>query len=159
MKLLKIFAITLVPAIQSGCDAGHGMMMGARAMPATFQSNGERIYFTGTSGSGEPVTYTGGNMHLQMMGGGCATCHGADRSGARMMPELWLVAPPLTREALFDSHGKDDGHGDHASYDEATLRRAISRGVDPSGAPLDGVMPHWSMSDQDWRDLLAYLKS
>ena len=83
---------------------------------------------------------------------------GPHRGGGRMMPEFWVVAPPLTRAALLDSHDKDDGHGDHASYDAETLRRAISRGIEPSGASLDPIMPRWSMSEPDWRDLLAYLR-
>jgi mono/diheme cytochrome c family protein len=131
------------------------MMTGADTWPTRFQTNGERIYFTGASESRTPITYTGGNMHLEMMGGGCATCHGADRRGARMMPELWLEAPPLTRAALFQVH--EDGHGSHASYDANTLHRAISRGLDPAGTALSPIMPRWSMSDADWRDLLAYL--
>ena len=94
-------------------------------------------------------------MHLEMMGGGCATCHGTGRRGARMMPEFWLRAPALTRAALFEAH--DDGHGDHASYDANTLRRAVSRGLDPEGAVLSPIMPRWSMSDSDWQDLLVYL--
>ena len=129
--------------------------MGARARPVVFQSNGERIYLTGASASGTSITYTGGNMHLEMMGGGCATCHGADRRGARMMPEFWLEAPPLTQAALFEDH--DDGHGNHAGYDAGTFRRAVSRGLDPDGTELSPIMPRWSMSDPDWRDLLAYL--
>lgn len=141
----------------SGCDGSHGMMMGRQSVPPRFQSNGERIYFTGVSESRKPITYTGGNMHLQMMGGGCATCHGADRDGGRMMPEFWVVAPPLTRAALFGDHDEGDGHGDHASYGMDTLRRAVSRGLEPSGEKLDPIMPRWSMSDEDWRDLLAYL--
>jgi hypothetical protein len=72
-----------------------------------------------------------------------------------MMPEFWLEAPPLTRTALFEDH--DDGHGDHAGYDPTTLRRAVSRGLDANGTELSPVMPRWSMSDADWRDLLAYL--
>lgn len=50
----------------AGCDMGMGPMMGGRAIPVRFQSNGERIYFTGISASGHPITFTGGNMHIQM---------------------------------------------------------------------------------------------
>jgi len=154
--LIVLAGSTLVAVTLSSCDGGgHGMMTGAQSWPARFQSNGERIYFTGISGSGTPIAYTGGNMHLEMMGGSCATCHGTDRRGGRMMPEFWLEAPPLTRTALFEDH--DDGHGDHAGYDPTTLRRAVSRGLDANGTELSPVMPRWSMSDADWRDLLAYL--
>ena len=150
--VLVMFGVSL-----SGCDDRHGMMMGQQSVPAHYQSNGERIYFTGVSQSRGSITYTGGNMHLQMMGGGCATCHGGDRDGSRMMPEFWVVAPPLTRAALFGDHDEGDGHGDHASYDAETLRRAVSRGLEPSGKKMDPIMPRWSMSEEDWRDLLAYL--
>ena len=141
----------------SGCDGRHGTMMGQQSVPARYQSNGERIYFTGMSQSRKPITYTGGNMHLQMMGGGCSTCHGGDRDGSRMMPEFWIVAPPLTRTVLFGNHDEGDGHGDHTSYDAESLRRAVSRGLEPSGEKMDPIMPRWSMSEEDWRDLLAYL--
>ena len=154
--LLVLAGIALAGVLLSSCDSGgHGMMMGAQPWPARFQTNGERIYFTGASESGTPITYTGGNMHLRMMGGGCATCHGGDRRGGRMMPEFWLEAPPLTRAALFGDH--EDDHGDHSAYDADTLRRAVSRGLDPGGGALSTTMPRWSMSDGDWRDLLAYL--
>ncbi len=143
----------------SGCDMGPGHMMGGFGGPASYASNGERIYFTGTSTSGDPVTLSGGNMHMRMMGGGCATCHGADRRGSRMMPQFWTTAPPLTRDALFESHDDGDGHGGHERYTDESLRRAVFRGVDPAGKPLDGIMPRWSMSDRDWEDLLAYLRS
>lgn len=151
-------ALALLAALISGCDSGESMMMAGQATPVKYQNNGERIYFTGYSGSGEPVTYSGGNMHLRMMGGGCATCHGASRRGARMMPEFWTVAPPLTRDALFGDHEDQQGHDDHESYDWQSLQRAIAQGIDPSGEQLDSIMPRWSMNEGDWRDLLTYLR-
>jgi hypothetical protein len=153
MNLPGLAALAIFATALSGCDTGHGMMMGGQAVPTGFRSNGERIYFTGTGNSGAP-----GNMHLRMMGGGCATCHEADRGGGRMMPEFWSVAPPLTREALFGGGEAEGSHGGHASYDTESLRRAVSRGIAPSGASLDPIMPRWSMSEPDWRDLLAYLR-
>jgi cytochrome c oxidase subunit 2 len=158
VRRTALAAVILVVSLLAGCDGGKSNMMGSQVAPANFQSNGERIYYTGVGSSGDPVTYTGGNMHLRMMGGGCATCHGASRAGARMMPQFWLVAPPLTRDALFDDHDDGSGHGEHVSYDAETLRRAIARGLDPSGKLLDPNMPRWSMNKRDWRDLLAYLQ-
>ena len=85
------------------------------AAPSNFSSNGERIYFTGTSTSGEPITFTmgedfdedflpgysmmgsgmmgSGMMGSGMMGSGeggyygmsCASCHGPDGSGGRYL--------------------------------------------------------------------------
>jgi hypothetical protein len=145
--------------VLAGCDSGPGMMMGGQPVSRNFDSNGERIYFTGKSRTGRPITFSGGNMHLRMMGGSCATCHGDNRKGGiRMMPRFWVIAPALTRGALFDDHG-DDGHGDHDRYTEASLRRAISEGRDAGGKPLADSMPRWSMDEAQLKDLLEYLRS
>jgi mono/diheme cytochrome c family protein len=135
-------------------------MMGRQATPASFVNYGERIYFTGTSASGRPIAFSGGNMHMQMHGGGCVTCHDVDRQGGiRVMPRFWVVAPPITSEALFGEHDAEaDGHGDHTSYTEASLQRAITEGIDPSGQPFDEAMPPWSMSAADLDDLVHYLQ-
>jgi hypothetical protein len=157
VRLWALAAATL--AVLGGCDSGPGMMMGEQAVSRSFDSDGERIYFTGKSRSGRPIRYRGGNMHLRMMGGGCATCHGDNREGGiRMMPRFWVVAPALTRDALFEDHG-DDGHGDHDRYTEASLRRAISEGLDAGDEPLADSMPRWSMDERQLEDLLEYLRS
>lgn len=132
--------------------------------PDEFQSNGERIYFTGTSEYGFPINITGGGMHMEMHVGGCVTCHGADRTGGRIMPRFWVIAPPLTSEALFDEHDKGGdegrgGHGDHERYDDDSLQRAIKDGVNPDGKQLDEGMPRWTMSKRDMSDLIQFLKS
>mgnify|MGYP002336390849 CR=1 FL=1 len=103
---------------------------------------------------------------MGMTGGGCVACHGADRGGGQLRPQFWKTAPPLTPAALFGEHaegGDPEGeneasHGDHESYTDDTLRRAIAEGVDPGGDPLDPAMPRWSMSAEDMADLIAYLK-
>lgn len=155
-------AVLALAGLVAGCDGsgmGMGPMMGGRPGPTTFSSNGERIYFTGTSASGRPIALQGGDMRMQMHGGGCATCHGADRrGGARMMPRVWVVAPPITPEALFGDHEADGGgHAAHEEYDQASLARTITRGVDPTGRPLDSAMPRWTMDERDLADLLRYL--
>ena len=132
---------------------------------AAFISNGERIYFTGASASGLPISASGGGgsmsgMHRQMHSGGCASCHGADREGQRLWPQFWIKAPDLGVDALFGDDAHDEGgegHGDHASYDAESLRRAITRGLDPAGESLDRAMPRWSMSSSDLDDLVAFL--
>ncbi|MBL4756526.1 MAG: c-type cytochrome [Rhizobiales bacterium] len=137
--------------------------------PTQFQSNGERIYFTGTSTSGGTITAKGGGRHMRMMGGACANCHGADRLGGRMMPQFWLEVPPLTSYALFggqevDDHGSnanesESDHGNHDFYTDETLGRAIAQGIDPSGKSLNSAMPRWSISSSDLVDLIAYLRN
>jgi mono/diheme cytochrome c family protein len=151
----------LVAIALTSCDTGPHMMIGGDPPPTSYKSNGERIYFTATSASGDSISSLGGSIHMRMMGGnGCAACHGRDRRGeVRMMPQFWKSAPAITPEALFEDHaeGDGDGHGDHDGYTDDTLRRAISQGINPSGEPLDDIMPRWSMSERDWQDLLAYL--
>ncbi|MDI3326192.1 cytochrome c [Pontibacterium granulatum] len=127
----------------------------APGQPSSFSSNGERIYYTGKSQTGSVITYQSGTMHAQMHRTSCASCHGNDRKGQRLYPRFWIVAPPLTRLALFQDH--DDGHGDHQSYDKESLKRAIRQGIDPSGEQLNSAMPRWQMSEEDMDDLVNFL--
>ena len=154
--------LILVSLVLAACNGryDHGPLNGGDG-PSEFVSNGERIYFTGSSASGIPINAVGGdghmNMHMRMHGTGCVTCHGVDREGGRLWPQFWTKAPALTTEALFtDDHA--DGHGDHGNYDAESLRRAITDGVDPAGKQLDPAMPRWSMSRSDLDDLVAYLQ-
>ena len=162
MKTLLFMSILFLTSCNGSYD--HGPVNGGIGSTA-FVSNGERIYFTGTSASGLLISASGGGgpmsgMHRQMHGGGCASCHGADREGQRLWPQFWIKAPVLSVDALFgdDAHDEGgDGHGDHASYDAESLQRAITRGLDPAGESLDQAMPRWSMSPSDLDDLITFL--
>ncbi len=151
--------VLLGTAFVAGCDMGPGMIMRGEGGSASYTSNGERIYLTGASESGSTITSTGRGIHQRMMGGGCAACHGSDRQGRRLMPQFWKIAPPLTRDSLFETHDDGDGHGGHQRYADESLRQAVFWGIDPAGMPLDDNMPRWSMSESDWQDLLEYLRS
>ena len=158
--IIRVGAV-LIAVIGGLALFGMGPETSRSSWPTQFQSNGERIYFTTTSASGQPINAQGGTMHMRMMatdGGGCVTCHGTDRQGGRLMPRFWNVAPPLTPDALFGEH-EEDGHGDHESYTDETLRRAIIKGIDAGGKPLAQEMPRWSMLEQDIDDLIGFLKS
>ena len=160
-KVGGVALITLVVLVGAWFHFGLSPLTDRRHWPSQFQSNGERIYFTATSASDQPISSRGGGMHMRMMVGGCVDCHGSDRRGGRLMPRIWQVVPPLTSTALFGEHAggrSEDAHGDHKVYTEETLRRAITQGIDPSGKPLDPAMPQWSMSPKDLADLIAYLK-
>jgi len=161
-NLFILFTVLLITAC-NGRDE-HGSP-NSGSSPSEFVSNGERIYFTGSSASGSPINAVGGNghmnMHMRVHGTGCVSCHGAEREGRRLWPQFWIKAPALTAEALFaaDEHdGDSDGHGDHESYDRQSLRRAITQGIDPAGERLDSAMPRWTMSPSDLNDLIAYFK-
>ena len=154
----------IVAAVLAFLLLQNQFMTGGGNWPDVFKSNGERIYFTATSDSGQPVTARGHGMGMggdMMMGGrmACASCHRADRKGGRLMPRFWVFAPPLTAAALFGKEHDEDGHGDHDSYDDASLQRAITQGIDEGGKPLDRAMPRWSMSAKDMGDLIAFLRT
>lgn len=139
----------------TGC--GMGMDSTTDYGKRTFSSNGEQIYYTGRSQTGTAISYQGGTMHAQMHSTSCASCHGEDRQGQRLYPRFWVVAPSLTRQALFEEH--DDGHGDHERYDKNSLKLAISQGLDPAGDTLNTSMPRWQISDADMDDLISFLVS
>lgn len=142
--------------VLAGCDMPFSHMYSTVDNSRIYPTNGEQIYFTGRNHAGSLITYQGGNMHAQMHVTSCGDCHGVDREGGqRMYPTFWLTAPPLTSKALFGDH--DDGHGDHAGYTRASLKRAITYGVDPSGEQLDSTMPRWIMKESDLEDLVDYL--
>lgn len=120
-------------------------------VPGAFTSNGERIYFTGTSNSGQPITYSGGVM---MMSLACINCHGTDGHGGRVrMMMTTFDVPDITWPVL--TKPTDD----RPAYDEQGVKNAITRGLDASGGNLEAPMPVWQMSDSDLSDLIAFLKT
>lgn len=167
MALILLALIVLVAAIpglrgRRAPSPSMGPMMGrppgARA-PSSFQSNGERIYHTATSRSGEAITFTGGPPWLHMHGGSCANCHGVGGRGGIVVPMTDQVAPDIRYSALTSAEHAEHPGEEHPRYTDALIKRAITRGLDPAGEPLDSAMPRWRMSERDLSDLLAYLKT
>jgi cytochrome c oxidase subunit II len=141
---------------------GPGPMHGpfTPRIPRDFQTNGERIYFTGTSQTGPPITAQMPGMHRMpetMMS--CASCHGTDGRGGRVrMMMTTLTAPDIRYHTLTEEdHG--DEHAGHPPYTDETIKLAITQGIDPAGQPLDWVMPRWSMNEEQLNDLVDYLKT
>ena len=50
--------------------------IGGQPVPTTYDSNGQRIYFTGFNDAGQRINFSGGPAWLWMHGGSCADCHG-----------------------------------------------------------------------------------
>lgn len=141
-------------------------MMGPSNRPLqSYESNGERIYFTGTSSSGEPIRANLPGMSRMMAGGrACVDCHGPDGRGGtfRMMMGTY-TAPDIRYATLTEQeHGNEkvEGeHDEHPPYTEETIKRAITEGIEPNGESLEWPMPQWKMSESDLNDLLAFLKT
>jgi mono/diheme cytochrome c family protein len=116
-------------------------------------ARGEWIFRTSSAPDGTAIRRSGG----MMMRRGCAACHGAYGQG-RSTP--MFTAPDITYANLTDPAGmlEPDGSRGH-TYTDAELRRAVIEGVKPDGEELQSPMPRWRFSEEEWRDLLAYLKT
>ena len=58
-----------------------------------------------------------------------------------------IKAPDITYGALIK-----------AGFTDATIRKAITDGLDESGKPLKDAMPRWRMNAGDQDAIIAYLK-
>ena len=127
-----------------------------------YSSNGERIYFTAESSSGQPITYTGSIRMMHTIS--CVNCHGQDGKGGRVTMMMSSFDTPditwhvLTEEEHEEKSGQEE-HEEHPPYTEETLKRAIVEGVNPASERLDDEMPRWRMSEQDLDDLVEFIKT
>jgi len=119
---------------------------------------GRRIYFEGTSTSGAELRGLVGKEGTPVPAEAvtCAGCHGDDGLGR---PEGAVEPSVVTWSKLTTPYGLTHADGrSHPAYDERTLERAITAGVDPAGNALDWTMPRYSMPAEDVRSLVAFLK-
>lgn len=117
-----------------------------------YQSNGERIYFTAESSSGQPIIRIGGFMMMHRIT--CVNCHGEDgKGGAVFLMMSYIEVPDITWHELTGPHES------HQPYTEETIKQAIIDGVEPNGEELDFFMPRWQMTDEDLDDLVEYIKT
>jgi mono/diheme cytochrome c family protein len=161
IALLVLGAIWLLVLGSLGLRQMAGPMWGPFGLfSGGFRSNGERIYFTATSNSGQSISAEMAGM--QMMHPGmmtCATCHGPDGRGGRGWGGGGTFETPDIRYSTLTEGEHDDAHAEHPPYTDETIKRAITQGIDPAGEPLNWPMPRWRMSERDLDDLLDYLKT
>lgn len=92
-----------------------------------------------------------------MMSMSCASCHGVDGRG---LATPMFTSPDISYRNLTDPAGMlepDGGRG--PTYNVPLIRRAVTEGIDAEGKPLAWPMPRWQLTDLEWQDLLAYLKT
>ncbi|NPE30907.1 cytochrome c [Methanococcoides sp. SA1] len=130
-------------------------------LASQFDSNGERIYYTGYNEEGQLIPTTGGPHWLYVHGGSCASCHGVSgRGGVPIM--MGTDIPSDIRYSTLTAEDEDEvagGHDEHPAYTDETIKAAIRYGIEPDGEELDYTMPRWDMSDNDIEDLIDYLKT
>jgi len=128
-------ALCLAIALAAGCQRGGPPL-------------GQRIYDDGVGHNGR-IAYTQGPHWLQFAKSGCAVCHGARGQGLTVQASgVTGVAPAVTWAAL-----------EERGYDEATLRSALTTGVDPHGREFQYYMPRWELSEAELDALVAHLQA
>jgi ABC-type branched-subunit amino acid transport system substrate-binding protein len=121
------------------------------------EKRGKQIYLTGEDKERGEITTLLGSEELEVPGSSfaCASCHGPRGEGTK---EGGIQPPPLNWETLTRPLTSALTRRERGPYDDATLARAISGGVDPGGARLHPAMPRYRMTAQQLADLVAYLK-
>lgn len=133
-----------------------GQYQGGQPPQMQYSSNGEMIYYTGVDERGEQIVPSGGPMWLYSHGGSCVSCHGEDGRGGRAVMMCSEVPADIRYSALTEE--MEHGGEEHEPYNESTVKRAITQGINPAGEELDQCMPRWEMSEEDLEDLILFLK-
>lgn len=125
-----------------------------------FASEGQRIYYTGTTLEGPiPRTVAGDGMAGSGMMGdvACVDCHGEDGRGGRVDMMFRTVDMPDIRYSTLSATRSEDGTTVPGWTDD-DIARAIRDGVEPDGQPLKAPMPRWDMTDEEITDVISWLK-
>ncbi len=123
------------------------------ATGSTPAARGAWIFRTGADPDGQPILSSGG----MMMSASCAGCHGV---GGRGLRTPMFVSPNITYRNLTDPEGMLEPDGTRGpTYTADQIRRAVTQGIDAEGQSLAWPMPRWQLTDDEWNDLLAYLKT
>ena len=134
-----------------------GSAVPALAVTAEGVAAGQRIYREGILPSGQPLRATVGNdVALSGRNAACVNCHRRSGYGG---PEGQRVVPPITAAHLFGGGVNHSLSSESMPYDEATLKRAVRDGVHFSGRTLSAFMPRFTLTDSEFAQLAAYLKT
>jgi len=149
--MLRLLVLALLP-LAAAATAAEATGLTAQ------EEAGRSIYFEGRSSSGAELRGLVGKEGTSVPAEAvtCAGCHGDDGLGR---PEGAVEPSVITWSKLTTPYGvTHEGGRSHPAYDERTLDRAITAGVDPAGNALDWTMPRYSMPAEDARALIAFLK-
>lgn len=150
--LLAVGLALLTVGLVGVALVGSGIVsLGAAA--TTPAERGAWIFRTGADPNGRPIPSSGG----MMMRASCAGCHGVDGHGLRTP---MFVSPNVTYRNLTDTAGMLEPDGTRGpTYTDDLIRRAVTQGRDAESQSLVWPMPRWQLTDGEWNDLLAYLKT
>jgi mono/diheme cytochrome c family protein len=128
-----------------GASAGAPTSSAAKPTsgPDAAIANGRAIFLTGRDSAGVKIAAVPPPLRTY-----CAACHRADGSGGMHLPG-GAISADLRHKAMVT----DQKH----PYTLALFERAIAKGIDNDGKPLDPAMPHWRMSRRDLHDVAEYV--
>jgi mono/diheme cytochrome c family protein len=142
MNKLLAFTLCAITACGHGGSAANSQTSPSAA-PTVALDNGQLIFQTGKNRDGRQIVSATPPLRSS-----CAACHGANGAGGIHLAG-GAVSADLRKNAL--------EVGQKHPYTLALLERAITRGVDNDGQPLNPVMPHWRLSSGDLRDVATYV--
>ena len=128
---------------------------------ASYSSVGESIYRAGTGNNGRDIPYAAGPHWMRTMGErGCVNCHGIDGKGGFPLMMTATVAPDITYDSLVSEVHHHGGQAEvhEGRYTDEAIKRVITEGMDPSSRELNHMMPRWRMTEEEFSELLSYLK-
>ncbi len=151
---ILIITLSLVATVWIAFDR-HANAQNAKELTPQ-ERRGKQIYLKGESEGGE-IMATLGSSDLDLPGTSfpCVNCHGLRGEGG---DEGGLKPAPINWEALTSPHESALTGSKRGPYNEATLNRAITLGIDASANRLHPGMPHYRMTRAQMDDLIAYLK-
>jgi ABC-type branched-subunit amino acid transport system substrate-binding protein len=119
------------------------------------ERRGRQIYLKGESDNGVIKAVLNGDIEVSASAFACINCHGRRGEGTTeggLKPASINWNTLTTRgTSLLTQQGR-------GLYDETSLARAITLGVNPNGARLHPAMPRYRMTREQLADLIAYLK-
>ena len=137
--------IGVLLAILSLAACSSGRQTAAPSNSPIASDNGRMIFLQGVDASGKHIT-----AQTPPLRPSCAACHGANGAGGIHLPG-GAVSADLRHRALIVQQ--------QHPYTPALLERAIAKGIDNEGKPLNPVMPRWKLSAADLHDVAQYVLS
>ena len=86
----------------------------------------------------------------------CANCHGADGAGKR---EAGNFIPPIDGTALALGRSASAAFPARPAYNDETLARAVTEGIDAAGRRFSSAMPRYDLTGLQRAALIGYLKT
>jgi len=120
------------------------------------QEAGKKIYTKGVGSSDFKIMANMSGVDVPATIMPCVNCHNARGTGN---PEGGITPSNITWQYLTKNYEvkRQDGKT-RPAYDEKSLRKVITKGIDPAGNQLHTTMPRYKMTRDDIDNLIAYIK-